>query len=110
MLSPQGQSTAKAAARVAAAGGRVVADYRQIGVLVVRSTDPAFAGAVSGSGVESVASTDGLGTALDDSATTVVAAPDVAAATGNPTAEPLWGLQWDMAQIDVPEAHAGHDG
>ena len=106
VLSPQGQSTAKAAARVAAAGGRVVADYRQIGVLVVRSTDPAFAGAVSGSGVESVASTDGLGTALDDSATTVVAAPDVAAATGNPTAEPLWGLQWDMAQIDVPEAQA----
>ncbi len=106
VLSPQGQSTAKAAARVAAAGGRVVADYRQIGVLVVRSTDPAFAGAVTGSGVESVASTDGLGTALDDSATTVVAAPDVAAATGNPTAEPLWGLQWDMAQIDVPEAQA----
>ena len=106
VLSPQGQSTAKAAARVAAAGGRVVADYRQIGVLVVRSTDPAFAGAVTGSGVESVASTDGLGTALDDSATTVVAAPDVAAATGNPTAEPLWGLQWDMAQINVPEAQA----
>ena len=106
VLSPQGQSTAKAAARVAAAGGRVVADYRKIGVLVVRSTDPAFAGAVTGSGVESVASTDGLGTALDDSATTVVAAPDVAAATGNPTAEPLWGLQWDMAQIDVPEAQA----
>ena len=106
VLSPQGQSTAKAAARVAAAGGRVVADYRQIGVLVVRSTDPAFAGAVTGSGVESVASTDGLGTALEDSATTVVAAPDVAAATGDPTAEPLWGLQWDMAQIDVPEAQA----
>ncbi len=106
VLSPQGQSTAKAAARVAAAGGRVVADYRQIGVLVVRSSDPAFAQTVPGSGVESVASTDGLGTAIDDSATTVVAAPDVAAATGNPTAEPLWGLQWDMAQIDVPEAQA----
>ena len=106
VLSPHGQSTAKAAARVAAAGGRVVADYRQIGVLVVRSTDPAFAGSVTGSGVESVASTDGLGTALEDSATTVVTAPDAAAATGNPTAEPLWGLQWDMAQIDVPEAQA----
>jgi subtilisin family serine protease len=27
-------------------------------------------------------------------------------ATGNPTGEPLWGLQWDMAQIDTPEANA----
>lgn len=27
-------------------------------------------------------------------------------ATGDPTGEPLFGLQWDMTQIDVPEAHA----
>ena len=43
VLAPQGTSTAKAAARVAAAGGTVVANYGQIGVLVVRSTNPAFA-------------------------------------------------------------------
>ena len=103
VLAPQGQSTAKAADRVAAAGGTVVASYDKIGVLIARSSSTSFAGAVAGSGVESVASTDGLGTAIDEGATTLADAP---AATGNPTTEPLWGLQWDMAQIDVPEAHA----
>ena len=102
VLAPQGQSTAKAADRVAAAGGTVVASYDKIGVLIARSSSTSFAGAVAGSGVESVASTDGLGTAIDESATTVVDAPT---ATGDPTTEPLWAQQWDMARIDVPEAH-----
>ena len=66
VLAPQGKSTAKAAARVAAAGGTVVASYDQIGVLVATSTNTAFAGAVAGAGVESVASTEGLGTTLID--------------------------------------------
>ena len=70
VLAPQGQSTAKAADRVAAAGGTVVASYDKIGVLVARSSNTAFAGAVAGAGVESVASTDGLGTAIDEGATT----------------------------------------
>ena len=106
MLAPQGKSTKQAAARVAAAGGTVVATYNQIGVLVARSTNTAFAGAVAGAGVESVASTDGLGTTLIDDE--IVEAVDTAAveATGDPTTEPLWGQQWDMAQIDVPAAHA----
>ena len=39
VLAPQGKSTAKAAARVAAAGGTVVAAYDQIGVLVAKSTN-----------------------------------------------------------------------
>ena len=38
VLAPQGQSTAKAADRVAAAGGTVVASYDKIGVLVARSS------------------------------------------------------------------------
>jgi subtilisin family serine protease len=106
VLAPQGKSTAKAAERVAAAGGTVVAAYDQIGVLVARSTNTAFASAVAGSGVESVASTEGLGTTLIDDE--IVEEVDSAAveATGDPTAEPLWSLQWDMAQIDVPAAHA----
>lgn len=103
VLAPQGQSTAKATSRVAGAGGTVVASYPQIGVLVARSTDPGFTGAVAGSGVESVASTDGLGTALEEGETTL---ETVAAASGDPTGEPLFGQQWDMRQIDVPEAHA----
>ena len=106
VLAPQGKSTDKAAARVAAAGGTVVATYDQIGVLVARSTSTSFAGTVAGAGVESVASTQGLGTTLIDD--DVAEAVDTAAveATGDPTAEPLWSAQWDMAQIDVPAAHA----
>lgn len=105
VLAPQGKSIAKAAARVAAAGGTVVASYDQIGVLVVRSTNTAFSTAVAGSGVESVASTEGLGTTLvDDEETVAVDASSVEAA-GDPTGEQYWDLQWDMQQIDVDKAH-----
>ena len=106
VLAPQGSSTARAADRTAFAGGTVVANYNQIGVLVVRSTNPAFATAVEGSGVAAVAATTGLGTALDDSATVEAVDSNVQQATGDPTGEPLFGLQWDMTQIDVPQAHA----
>jgi subtilisin family serine protease len=106
VLAPQGKSTAKAAARVAAAGGTVVAAYDQIGVLVARSTNASFQTAVAGAGVDAVASTNGLGTTLIDD--DIVEASGTAAvdASGDPTAEPLWSSQWDMAQIDVPAAHA----
>jgi subtilisin family serine protease len=106
VLAPQGKSTAKAADRVAAAGGTVVAAFDQIGVLVAKSTNTAFAGAVAGSGVESVATTDGLGTTLIDDDVTEAVDSATVEATGDPTGEPLWGQQWDMAQIDVAEAHA----
>ena len=101
VLAPQGASTAKAQARVLASGGRVVASYDQIGVLVARSTATGFADAVRGAGVESVASTQGLGSALDEGTTTAL---DTATVTGDPTGEPLWGLQWDMQQIQVAQA------
>src|SRR6185503_19084990 len=90
VLAPQGKSTAKAAARVAAAGGTVVAAYDQIGVLVARSTNASFQTAVAGAGVDAVASTNGLGTTLIDD--DIVEASGAAAvdASGDPTAEPLW--------------------
>ena len=106
VLAPQGASTAGAVDRVTAAGGTVAADYRQIGVLVARSTNPAFVSAVAGHGVESVASTASLGTALDDEATVGAVTSDTREAAADPASEPLFGLQWDMTQIDVPEAHA----
>ena len=106
VLAPAGKSTAQASARVAAAGGTVVADYRQIGVLVARSTNPDFANAASGAGVEAVASTTGLGTPLEADETLATVGSAAQQATGDPTGEPLWGLQWDMTQIDVAEAHA----
>lgn len=105
VLAPQGKSTAKAVERVAATGGTVVADFAQIGVLVVRSTNPAFADQVVGSGVEAAAATTGLGTVLDDESVFEEVDSATVEATGDPTGEPLWGLQWDMAQIDLPAAH-----
>ncbi|MBY8874285.1 S8 family serine peptidase [Micromonospora sp. PLK6-60] len=108
VLAPQGGKTDKAAARVAAAKGTVVASYGQIGVLVARSTNPNFATEVAGAGVESVASTAGLGTALDEGETVEVAAADIAAV--DPTKEPLYGQQWDMDMIHVPQAHAVNAG
>ena len=106
VLAPQGNSTAKASARVAAAGGTVVANYSQIGVLVARSTNPDFASAASGSGVEAVASTTGLGTPLQDDEVDETVSSSTVEATGNPTGEPLFGLQWDMTQINTPAANA----
>jgi subtilisin family serine protease len=106
VLAPNGNSTAKASAKVAAAGGTVVANYSQIGVLVARSTNPDFATAASGAGVEAVASTTGLGTPLADDQTLGTVESAAQEATGNPTGEPLFNLQWDMTQIHTPEANA----
>jgi subtilisin family serine protease len=106
VLAPQGSSTTAAAKRIVAAGGTVVADYRQIGVLVARSANPGFAAAAAGAGVEAVASTAGLGTLLDEGETMGTVDSATLEATGDPTGEPLWGLQWDMPQIGVAQAHA----
>jgi subtilisin family serine protease len=91
---------------VAAAGGTVVAAYDQIGVLVAQSTSPSFDAAVAGPGVEAVASTTGLGTVLDEGGVLAEVESATADVTGNPAGEPLFGLQWDMTQIDLEEAHA----
>ena len=100
VLTPEGFD-GRGEAKVAAAGGTVVANYKQIGVLVARSTNTAFETSVAGSGVRAVASTTGLGTALDDDETVETVESATQEATGNPTGEPLWGLQWDMPQIDL---------
>ena len=103
VLAP-GSSTAKAVDRVAAAGGSVAANYRQIGVIVARTTNPSFVQDVVGPGVASAAATTGLGTVLDEGST--LETVDSAAVTASDaTGEPLYGLQWHMPQINVAEAH-----
>ncbi len=106
VLAPNGQSTQRALARVAAAGGVVVADYQQIGVVVARSTNPAFDSDVAGSGVQAAAATAGLGTPLAEEDVLEAVDSPVTEATGDPTGEPLWPLQWDMPQIGLAQAHA----
>ncbi|MFD6752576.1 S8 family peptidase [Micromonospora gifhornensis] len=105
VLTPQGATVDRALARVAAADGRVVADYRQIGVLVVRSANRDFVADTAGAGVESVASTAGLGTVLDEGHTVELTPAQVAAAGGDPSTEPLFEQQWNMPMIDLPRAH-----
>jgi subtilisin family serine protease len=108
VLASDGSSTAQAAQRVTAAGGQIVAAYDQIGVLVVRSAKTSFAKTVSGHGVLAAVTTKGFGTVLaDDGVLATVDAATVAAQThaaGRATDEPLFGLQWNMTQIDVPAA------
>ena len=108
VLAPAGNSTAKASAKVAAAGGTVVASYSQIGVLVARSTNPAFATAVAGDGRGSRRLHQPV-SALpldDDDDRSRRSTPPPGRPPVIPTGEPLFGLQWDMTQIDLPQAHA----
>ena len=106
VLGREGHSNDGVAARVAAAGGTIVAAYNQIGVLVVQSTNTEFITAVEGGDVQGVAATTGLGTTLDDDGVLEMVDSPVGQATGNPAGEPLFNLQWDMPQIDLVEAHA----
>jgi subtilisin family serine protease len=83
---------------VASAGGSIVANMsKQIGVLVVRSDNPAFAEVLSASSlVTSVGNDFGIKMYAAD-------APD-------PSADPLESQQWDMQQIRTEQAHAKQAG
>lgn len=97
-----GASSARAASAVSSAGGTMVADYRQIGVVVARSADPAFADAIAAvRGVEGVSATAPFATQAE-----AVEADDTVTTTAAPSAsEPLAGLQWNMRQINASLAH-----
>ena len=104
VLYRDGASSSDAAGTVSSAGGTLVANYGQIGVLIARSSNANFASAVQrNSKVSRAARTDGLASKLggvqDNSGPD--AAPSAATWGDN-----LSGLQWDMRQIDVPEAQA----
>ena len=103
-----GVSTSGAASAVRAARGVLVADYAQIGVVIARSSDRGFAGAIErSSGVDNAVATRSFGVQLRDTqAPSDSAAPTQAAAWG----DSLSGLQWDMTQINVPQAHQVNSG
>ena len=99
---------ADAAARIASAGGSVVADYSQIGVVLARSSSGSFAGAVaSDARVEGVSATAQFATRVEGVESDTASGqsgdlPNAPATDG----DSLSGLQWDMRQIHAPEAHA----
>jgi subtilisin family serine protease len=103
---------AGAAASIQAAGGSIVYSYKQIGVVVARSADPAFASnALKDAQVQGAAATAGFATHLDSVESSAADAggplPDAAPAPGD---DDLSGLQWDMAQIQAPAARATNGG
>jgi subtilisin family serine protease len=86
---------ADAAQTISAAGGTLVYSYGQIGVAIARSDSGSFrAGLLADNRVAKVSGTAGYAVSLGDP-------PDVPVAD-----DPLEPLQWDMAQIHAPEAHA----
>src|SRR5690242_9351253 len=103
-----GASSADAAGTVSKAGGALVANYSQIGVVIARSSDPNFAAAVQqNSKVAGAASTAGFATRVSD---TAADNGPVGPPVPVPGDDSLSGLQWDMKQIHAPEARAINGG
>ncbi|MEV7354937.1 MULTISPECIES: S8 family serine peptidase [unclassified Kitasatospora] len=89
---------------ITALGGSVVYSYEQIGVVIARSDDTAFAQKLrQAKGVDSVGASRTKGiTAADQAKAEVAAEPAGAPAAGQ---EPYEANQWDMRQIGVDKAH-----
>jgi subtilisin family serine protease len=99
---------ANAAQTIANAGGTLVYSYGQIGVAIASSDSASFrAGLLRDSRVENAAGTAGYATRVSDSFADAEGPPpgDLPNAPATDT-DNLSGLQWDMAQIHTPEAHA----
>jgi subtilisin family serine protease len=96
-----------AADTIAEAGGSLVYGYDDIGVAIARSADPDFAAAIGGAaGVKGASSTAAFGVQLQSDFQPVEGLDAEAATTATGAFDdPLTGLQWDMLQISVPEAH-----
>ena len=93
-----------AAATIAKAGGTLVQAYDQIGVAVARSSSASFASAMGQNAkVDVTESTGGFAVQLADQGTGNGPAPGNAPAADS---DSLSGLQWDMRQINTPQAHA----
>ena len=96
-----------AAARIAAAGGSVVASYPQIGVVIADSSKASFRSALMSDGrIEGVSATSKFGVQSTDGLGIRGRMP-TSRGPVTPTAgpsDPLSSLQWDMKQIHAREA------
>jgi subtilisin family serine protease len=104
-------SSAGAATTVSRAGGTLVANYQQIGVVVARSSATDFATEVAKDArVSGAAKTNGFATRLnDDQQASDTSSPAAATSTVN-SPDSLSGLQWDMTQIKAAQAQAINAG
>jgi subtilisin family serine protease len=106
VLYNQSAVPADAAARVASAGGQLVASYDEIGVAIASSASPTFRDNVrKDSRVDDAGATAQAAVRLKDRLN------DSDGSSASPSRRPvtdndsLSGLQWDMVQIHAPEAH-----
>jgi subtilisin family serine protease len=102
-------SSAGSAAAIEKAGGTLVSNYSQIGVVIARSASANFAASLKKDArIEGVSATDRFATRVDNdvAAGDVVSAAAGVASAGAFPADDLGELQWDMAQINATEAHA----
>src|SRR5438105_7340800 len=103
-----------AATTIQKAGGTLVYAYPQIGVAIASSSNPSFRdNLLKNSGIAGAASTAGFATgvsnvesATDSSSTDAGPPPGGLPNSPATDTDSLSPLQWDMAQIHTPEAHA----
>lgn len=99
---------ADAAATVTRAGGTFVYSYEAIGVVIARSDDSLFReNLLRDTRIENAASTASFGVKSRDVETLGVTGPPPGNLPNTPVpfSDTLTGLQWDMRQISVPDAH-----
>src|SRR3989440_1881760 len=106
-----GASSKNAAALIAGAGGQLVYNYSQIGVVIASSNRSDFGAKMrSAAGVEGASATTGFATRVNDGTL------DASGVTGTPTqntpvsGDSLSWRQWDMTQIHAFEAQTVESG
>jgi len=98
---------ADAANSIAKAGGTLVYSYSQIGVAIARSDSASFGAAMAqDSRVDTAAGTAAFATQVKDASGTGADPLSALAGIPAPGGDNLSGLQWDMNQIQAPEARA----
>jgi subtilisin family serine protease len=106
VLYKAGAKSTGAQKAVESAGGTLVANYAEIGVVIARSSQSGFAAAMNRTaGVDSAAATGAFG--IKGASASNGAAPASALQTWG---DSLSAAQWDMRQINVPQAHAINPG
>jgi lantibiotic leader peptide-processing serine protease len=102
---------ADAPASIQQAGGTLVWSYSQIGVAIAKSSDASFSETLlKDNRVESAAATSRFGTQLDTVESSGGSNDPLPDATPAPGSDNLSSLQWDMNQIQAPEARAINGG
>jgi lantibiotic leader peptide-processing serine protease len=101
-----------AASSITAAGGTLVYSYNQVGVVVASSNSSAFRPSLllNDSSVQSAVSTGNFATQVKENGSADNTADPVTPLSPASGSDSLSGLQWDMDQINAPQAHAINGG